>query len=320
MPATRLVCPVFSITTLVFCAGCLTNHAVGNHPEWRKLNATPEERGLPAEKVSFTSTDGIKLAGWWLHTEGESRAMVILAHGQGGNRSHMLGRAAFLVRAGYDVLAIDLRAHGESEGGYMTPGYMEAQDVLGAAAHVRERSPDRPIVLMGYSYGAVAVLHAAAQSNVPAAVVADAPFMSARDAMHRLADELAKDKSVPWTTRAAVGMVKWPGILELAAIEFYLRTGVSISPKRMDAIRAVPKIHEAPILFLAGEDDPIAPAANVRRLHDASRSRSKSYVLLPKATHNTYTDKTKGEYESAVLGFLDTVLAIRQEQNTDRDH
>ncbi len=185
-------------------SGCLTSQVIGHHPEWRKLAGLPEDEGMTADLVRFRSLDGLTLTGWWVSGKGDPQATIVLVHGMAGNRSHMLGRAKFLVDASHNVLAIDLRAHGDSEGNYMTPGYKEADDVLAAVQFLRAapfigravHSPSRGdsgeegeygqrIVLFGYSYGAVAVLHAASRCSQVAAVIADAPFISYTDVMHR---------------------------------------------------------------------------------------------------------------------------------------
>src|SRR3989441_6214779 len=144
-----------------------TNPVVGNHQELRIMVAEPQDYGLQAQRVAFAATDGIPLVAWWLPARAEPEEVhgtVILAHGGAGNRSHMLSRAAFLVRNAWNVLAVDLRMHGESGGEWMSPGYYEAQDLLGAATYTRDRGERGPIILLGHSSGAVASLHAAAQS------------------------------------------------------------------------------------------------------------------------------------------------------------
>ena len=112
-----------------------TTFAVGNHKEWRELIANPPDYGLESTKVNFASEDGTPIAAWWLSSKRTNRekGTIILIHGSGGNRSSMLSRASFLVKNGYKVLAVDLRAHGESGGNYMGLGYLEAKDVIAGA-------------------------------------------------------------------------------------------------------------------------------------------------------------------------------------------
>jgi pimeloyl-ACP methyl ester carboxylesterase len=93
----------------------------------------------------------------------------------------MLPRAAFLVRGGYDVLLVDLRGHGESGGTIVSPGLLEARDILGALRYIRLRGDHEPVVAMGVSYGAVASLIAAAESPNIAAVISDGAFPTGKD-------------------------------------------------------------------------------------------------------------------------------------------
>ena len=143
----------------------------------RRLGSAPADLGLAADVVSFVSRDGIDLKGWWIPARpGPPRGTVILAHGRDANRSYMVSRARFLVAAGYNAFPIDLRGHGESGGRYMTPGYLEALDILGAVDAARHRGARGPFVALGHSSGAVASLQAAARSPEIAAVIADGAF------------------------------------------------------------------------------------------------------------------------------------------------
>ncbi len=147
-----LLIALLSVLGIYGAAGYVaTSQAIGNHAEWRRMVGSPADYGLHSEVVTFLSTDGILLKAWWLPAQAPaeppgqapaqaaSRPNVILAHGRDENRSGMLPRAAFLVRNGYNVLDVDLRDHGESQGNYITPGYLEALDILGGAAYLRRR-------------------------------------------------------------------------------------------------------------------------------------------------------------------------------------
>jgi hypothetical protein len=148
---TRLVRCLATIATVVVLfyavAGCLGSaNMFGDHPRWRGMNRGPSDFGLRSETVSFNSTDGIPLKAWWLPASGTPRGAVIIAHGIDHTRQVMLPRAAFLVRGGYDVLAIDLRGHGESGGIIASPGSWrrEISSVhFDISVHVEIASPSR---------------------------------------------------------------------------------------------------------------------------------------------------------------------------------
>jgi len=143
----------------------------------RLPEATPTNAGLDYEEVGVTSTDGVRLSGWWVPA-GDSRRAAILVHGWGGDKSneHILKTAPVYHREGYNVLVIDLKAHGESVGGRRTLGYRETRDVLGALLWLEKRGY-RPedTVLHGWSMGGTTVVRAAPGTGV-AAVVEEAGY------------------------------------------------------------------------------------------------------------------------------------------------
>jgi pimeloyl-ACP methyl ester carboxylesterase len=293
-----------------------TAQAVGEHPEWRIRHAEPERYGLAAETVRFASRDGIALVAWWIGAP-TPRGTVVLLHGSGTNRTAMLPRAAFLVRSGWSVLAVDLRAHGESGGNYLSPGYVEAADVLGAVDHLVERAAPRPFVVLGHSYGAVAAIEAAARSDEIAAVISDSGFVSVSEQMDRSIEALNAMPEVPGIVKASLALRSLPGLGPLNALVFRLRTGASFDFERATVLPSLAALGGRPVLAIGGAKDKLAPPEFARRIREASSSPASRLAILEGAGHGTYSGAPDA-YESAVGSFLDLVERTERSRSLAR--
>jgi uncharacterized protein len=139
--------------------------------------ATPASVGLEYREVEIRSTDGIRLRCWWVPAEDSDRA-VVLVPGWGGYKfeEHLLQTLPVYHDAGYEVLMLDLRAQGESDGSRRTLGYREVRDVRGALGWLHEQGYEaRTVVLHGWSMGGATALRAAPGTGV-AAVVEEAGY------------------------------------------------------------------------------------------------------------------------------------------------
>jgi alpha-beta hydrolase superfamily lysophospholipase len=284
-----------------------TASLIGENPRWRGMNRGPADFGLKGETVSLRSTDGIALKAWWLPADGNPRGTVIIAHGVDHTRQVMLPRAAFLVHGGYNVLALDLRGHGESAAQYVSPGYLEARDVLGGIRYVRSRGVSGPIALLGVSYGAAASLLAAAQSSNVAAVVADGPYPNAKAVWKNINRHFIHDPKTPPWMRAACVVASAPGIPAASMLVYYLRTGVYLGPDWVSVVSAAPQIH-VPVLLISGSSDWIVPTAQVRQVQAALASSRKPLLIIPGAQHDTTFSTAPALYSQSVLSFLDSNL------------
>ena len=146
-------------------------------PRRESPQATPASVGLGYREVRLQSTDGIRLSAWWVPAEGSSMAAVLVP-GWGGYKfdEHLLQTVPVYHGAGYNVLLLDLRAQGESDGARRTLGYREVRDVRGALAWLKRRgyALDQ-VVLHGWSMGGSTVLRAAPGTGV-AAVIEEAAY------------------------------------------------------------------------------------------------------------------------------------------------
>lgn len=259
------------------------------HPARNVASATPADVGVAFEDVSFATADDVTLDGWWMteSVEGHNGTVVFL-HGYGESKNQSLKVAPFLVAHGYDVLAFDFRAHGESEGDVTTVGLVETRDVEAALLYVASRPEadvDR-VALIGFSMGAATALNAAGSLPQVDAVIADSAFATLTN--------IASNSITHFT-----GLPKYPyGPLSVMFAGWMV--GHDVGDNRpIDRAAAL----DVPLLVIQGEADTIAfPDDDGRAL--ATAAAAATYWLVPQATHVRAVDVEPESYAARVLDFL----------------
>ena len=245
-------------TVGTLACGQLPGWAAGGllHPSRRAVDPSLSAR---YGKLMFEG-DGVVLEGWKLPAQGPARGTVVYLHGVADNRASSLG-AARLTQHGFDVVAYDSRAHGNSTGDACTYGFHERRD-LRRVLDVLER---RPIVVIGSSLGAAVALQAAAEDERIRAVVAAESFSDLRTA----ASERAPGFLTKRTIQRAFALAEEQGHFEVDAV----------SP-----VRAAAHI-SAPVFLLHGALDRETPPDHAKRIFDAL-SGPKRLLIVAGAGHN----------------------------------
>jgi len=262
-------------------------------PRRAPMTSTPAERGLSFEPVTFTSTDGLRLAGWYIPSR--NRATIILCHGLGDNRVGMLPRAVLLAEHGYGSLLFDFRAHGESEGEMVTYGYAETEDVLAAVDYLLARpdvDPER-IGILGGSLGAATAIRAAAHSSHLKAVVVESAFTSL-------------ENEVACSFKAISGLPAFPFAPFTIAFAQW-QTGLRIS--QVKPIDDIPSIAPRPVFIIHGTDDELIPAEQGLQLYEAT-GEPKELWMVKGMAHESALGIFPDEYEKRVVGFFDQALEV----------
>lgn len=120
---------------------------------------TPADVDLDAKDVRIAMRDGVELAAWWVPAS--NGAAVVLLPGSGSTRDDVLDHAAFVADAGYGVLLVDPRGHGDSGGRLMDFGWGAHDDVAEVVSWLEARDVER-VGLLGLSMGGEIALTAAA--------------------------------------------------------------------------------------------------------------------------------------------------------------
>lgn len=242
---------------------------------------TPVDYGLNYKEISFTTSDGLTLQGWYIPSA--NGAAVILSHPEASNRVGVLEAAAMLARNGYGVLLFDLRAHGESEGEVLPFGGAEAEDVVGAAAYLQGREdidPDK-IGAMGLSLGAQVSILGAAQSETIKAVVADGPCCTTFEDWPR-PQSLGAWLYVPYDL-VFFRMLQW-------------HANVS---KPMSIQEAIARIAPRSVLLIGGSSE-----QNMLEHHYRAAQEPKALWIIPEASHINGLNVRPEEYEERVVDFF----------------
>jgi fermentation-respiration switch protein FrsA (DUF1100 family) len=240
----------------------------------RGLGDSPARLGWRFEDVRLQAADGVRLHGWFIpagaDTSGpDARSTVLYLHGNAGNVSHRLEKLAILRDLGADVLIVDYRGYGLSEGRPHEHGLY--RDARAAYVHlVSGRGVDpRRIVLLGESLGSAVASHLASEHETGGVVLEEA-FTSIAD----VAQDMFPVLPVRWVMRS-----------------------------RYDTLDRIARIR-APILILHSRGDEYFPYRHAERL--AAAAPGAKLVEL-RGGHNDAFLVSEAEYRRALAELLSRV-------------
>ena len=248
------------------------------------------------EDVYISSRDHLRLHGLLLPAQKPSGKLVIFHHGFTSNAMDNGTHAKFFHDLGYDVLLLDLRAHGKSEGKYVGFGILDRFDTAEWVRWAKERFGENvKIILHGTSMGAATVLMALGlkeiQDNVTA-VIADCAYTSPADIFSHV---MKYQYHVPVTSP----------IIKLNGIYSRAKAGYAFSDySTLDAL----KNNAVPVLFIHGEKDKFVPTDMSRQNYDACPAKKK-LLIVKDAGHGSSLFENTELYQKTEKEFLDEVFS-----------
>jgi alpha-beta hydrolase superfamily lysophospholipase len=289
----------------------------------READASFAHSGGQRQDFEVHAPDGVLLRGWQVTARNPNGNWVLLFHGVGDNRIGVIGQSEFLLRAGYNVIMMDARAHGASDGPMATYGWLERNDTRAIIdkllaseqdRHIsvqmsdpfppgmpRPAAPSPHIFALGESMGAGIALQSSAADPRIEGVVAEASFADLREATY----DYAGLRRSPFLGKTLFRPFTWTLLLRGEKL-----TGfpiAEVSPEKAVASRAFP------VLLICDENDEALPCRHTQRIYDAARGPKQLWVV-PGAFHTAALGIQPAEFDRRVLDFFANIAAAKRVQ------
>ena len=248
---------------------------------------------IPYKEAVVTSYDGLRLFGKCYIASADAPWLIMLHGYRSGAERDFCGGLKFGIDSGFNVLLVDQRAHGKSEGKCLTFGIKERYDCLTWTNYVISQAGSScKIALYGMSMGAATVLMAAG-SELPknvACIVADCGYTSPKAIIKKVIREMH------YPVFPTYALVRLGGMLF---------GGFDI--EEYSAVQAMEKC-DIPVLFIHGDDDRFVPCDMGRENHRHCRAEGKKLLIVPNAGHGMSYMSDKRAYLGTVSEFLKSAL------------
>ena len=308
---------LISLVLLVIIIICLfliketfvRNDKLDTTPAWYEyINANQEGReyiySLNPEDLYINSFDNLKLHGLFINNQ--TNKTIICVHGyKAKDGLYDFGMSAkFLNSLGYNLLFVDNRAHGLSQGKYIGFGVLDSIDVNSWVDYLVANMNQETIILYGMSMGAATVLNTDSSpsdsspcsspdsspcSSPVKAIIADCGFASGYD-------------EVTYQIKKMYHLPSFP-LVPISNILLKLLAKYSLKDK--EAYKSI-KNYKNNLLIIHGSRDHFVPTSDAYKIFDNATCKKKLLIIKDASHAKSYLKDTK-LYEKTVREFLDEI-------------
>lgn len=237
------------LVLVVLLVRVFENRLIYYPPRYPDGFADPASYGLRVEEVWISTDDGLRLNAWFLPAPASPKVLLVF-HGNAENIGYGLGRLRSFAQLGTNVLALDYRGYGKSEGSPDERGvYRDADAAYRYLTDIRRFAP-RNIVLYGQSLGGAVAIDLASRHECGGLIV-ESSFTSGR---------------------------------EMARRAFRIPLFEYVPQSRFDSSAKIKNVR-CPILIVHGTRDEVIPFAMGQRLYEAA-PEPKTFLPVEGAGHN----------------------------------
>src|SRR5580658_3532715 len=238
-----------------------------------RLDGDWHPQGLPIEDAWLRTSDGVTLHSWWIPAE-NAKFTFLEFHGNSGNIANRVDVYRFLHDTPANILAVEYRGYGRSEGNPSETGLYRDSDAAYEYLVQTKRIAPRTIISFGQSLGSAVSAHLAANTEV-GGVILEAPF---------------------------------PSLSAVARRVFWFLPGIELTVlTQFQTSRHIARIN-SPVLVVHCTQDPVIPAELEERVYDAAKE-PKFILRVNDRCHEEASLMAPARYREALQPFLAAVDA-----------
>lgn len=290
------VIPTFLISYIIYSSLLIRHNKDewGRHVSWddeeqKRMFYEGEEWGKENEEYHKTVSivnEGFKLVGEYFDFGYDRCVIVIAGRMEAGTYSYYFSNP--YKEGKFNVLAIDNRSHGESDGRYNCLGLKEYSDIIAWAKYLHDNENIKKMIIHGICIGCATGLYALLQDNTPdymVGLIADGMYESFAESFKNHLKERNKPL-FPYTQE----------------VMFYIRLASGKDPIKYSPTNLISKL-DRPILFLYSKEDTYSTPTQANTLYEKCTSK-KQLVWFDKGVHSHLRINASEKYDRVIKEFL----------------
>ena len=266
------------------------------NPNWKEyIDANQKGReyiySLKHEDLYIQSFDNLKLHALFVPNTKQDKTIICVHGYKAKDGLYDFGQSAkFLYSTGYNILFVDDRSHGYSQGKYIGFGVLDCKDINSWVNYLTNEYKQETIVLYGISMGAASVLNGSALVNDKVkGIVEDCGFASGYD-------------EVKYQIKQMYHLPSFP-LVQIANLELMLLAKYSLKEK--EAYRSI-REYKGKLLVIHGGNDHFVCTQDAYKIYENANC-DKNILIVEGASHaKSYLKDTK-EYEKQFKRLLDEI-------------
>ncbi|HRG92245.1 MAG TPA: alpha/beta fold hydrolase [Chitinophagaceae bacterium] len=238
------------------------------------------------DTVRLQTKKGLNIDAWYARADSSAKGTVILFHGIGVNKMALIDEANEFRYLGYNIMLVDFRGHGNSDGNRTTIGYREAEEVKLAFDFIQQKG-EKNIFIYGSSMGAVAVTRAIYLYELKVSgLILEMPFYSLQTYL-----------------KARAAQIGFPAQPFAFFTSFWIGLEKGFNGYKHRTARYAAAIH-CPVLLNWGTLDHYVNEKEIRAIYEAIPGREKRLIIYEGASHESLLRKDAEKWRTSTESFL----------------